>query len=312
VAFDKTGTLTEGKPSVVALVAASGTSRGEVLRLAAALQSGSEHPLARAVLTLAAGEGIAAVPAHAVRALPGRGMEAVVEDRTLQLGSLRMMDEAGLDTAAFATEADMLRAQGRSLSFLADIAARRVLGMVAFGDALKPTARSAIASLRARGIHTVMLTGDNAGSAHAAADALGIDEVIADILPGDKAAAIARLKQNGRVVAMVGDGVNDAPALAAADVGIAMSTGTDVAMQAAGITLMRGDPGLVADAIDISRRSYAKNRGGLFWAFIYNLVGIPLAAMGLLNPMLAGAAMALSSVSVVSNALLLRRWKPRA
>jgi Cu+-exporting ATPase len=281
-----------------------------VLRSAAAVQSGSEHPLARAVLALAAAEEIIAAQAQSVRALPGRGMEAVVDGQTLKFGSQRMMDEAWLDTTVFAAEAALLRTQGRSLSFLADISAHRVLGMIAFGDALKPTAKSAIATLRARGIRTVMLTGDNAGSAHVAANALGIDEVIADILPGDKATAIARLKQGGRVVAMVGDGVNDAPALAAADVGIAMSTGTDVAMQAAGITLMRGDPGLVADAIDISRRSYAKIRGGLFWAFIYNLVGIPLAAMGMLNPMLAGAAMALSSVSVVSNALLLRRWKP--
>ena len=185
-----------------------------------------------------------------------------------------------------------------------------MLGLIAFGDAVKPGAPAAIAALRAAGLRTVMLTGDNAGSARAAGAALGIDEVVAEVLPQDKAAAVARLKQGGRVVAMVGDGVNDAPALAAADVGIAMATGTDVAMHAAGITLMRGDPALVAGAIDISRRTYAKIRQGLFWAFAYNVIGIPLAALGDLSPMIAGAAMAFSSVSVVTNALLLRGWRP--
>ncbi|MCW5749238.1 MAG: HAD-IC family P-type ATPase, partial [Alphaproteobacteria bacterium] len=171
-------------------------------------------------------------------------------------------------------------------------------------------APDAIRRLRGLGVRTVMLTGDNAGSARAAADRLGIDEVQAEILPADKAAALAHLKSGGKVVAMVGDGVNDAPALAAADVGIAMSTGTDVAMHAAGITLMRGDPALVADAIGVSRRTWAKIRQNLFWAFVYNLLGVPLAAAGLLSPVIAGAAMAASSVSVVSNALLLRRWRP--
>jgi Cu+-exporting ATPase len=186
----------------------------------------------------------------------------------------------------------------------------RLLGLLAFGDAAKPSARRAVEALHSAGIRTVMLTGDNAGSAKAAAAALAIDEVVAEVLPQDKAEAVARLKGEGRVVAMVGDGVNDAPALAAADVGIAMSTGTDVAMHAAGVTLMRGDPALVADAIDISRRTYTKIRQNLFWAFVYNLIGIPLAALGLLSPVIAGAAMAFSSVSVVSNALLLRRWRP--
>ena len=186
-----------------------------------------------------------------------------------------------------------------------------VLGLLAFGDQIKPGARQAIATLHALGIRTAMLSGDNRGAAQQVADALGIQDVRAEVLPGDKAAAVTALRENGaHVVAMVGDGINDAPALAAADVGIAMSTGTDVAMQAAGVTLMHGDPGLAADAIDISRRTYGKIRQNLFWAFIYNLIGIPLAAFGLLNPMLAGAAMAFSSVSVVSNALLLRRWRP--
>ena len=185
-----------------------------------------------------------------------------------------------------------------------------MLGLLAFGDAVKPTARAAVEALRTRGVLTVMLTGDNVGSARVAAKALGIDQVVANVLPEGKASALADLKRAGYTIAMVGDGVNDAPALAAADVGIAMGSGTDVAMHAAGVTLMRGDPRLVADAIDVSKRTYAKIRQGLFWAFIYNVVGIPLAAFGYLSPVLAGAAMAFSSVSVVANALTLRRWRP--
>jgi Cu+-exporting ATPase len=197
------------------------------------------------------------------------------------------------------------------VSWLADVTEQpTLLGLLAFGDTVKPDAREAVAALHALGIATVLVSGDNRGSASAIAEAVGIQRVEAEVLPQDKAAIVARLKKsNGAVVAMVGDGINDAPALAAADVGIAMSTGTDVAMQAAGITLMRGRPALVGDAIEISRRTVAKIRQGLFWAFVYNVVGIPLAAFGLLNPVIAGAMMAFSSVSVVGNALLLRRWK---
>jgi P-type Cu+ transporter len=187
-----------------------------------------------------------------------------------------------------------------------------VLALIAFGDTVKPTARAAIERLKQMGIKSVLVTGDNRGSAASVAAALGIDEFHAEVLPADKARVIHDLKiRSAGVVAMAGDGINDAPALAAADIGIAMATGTDVAMHAAGITLMRGDPALVADAIDISRRTWRKIQQNLFWAFVYNLIGIPLAAFGLLNPMLAGAAMAFSSVSVVTNALLLRRWSAR-
>ncbi|HZW20891.1 HAD-IC family P-type ATPase, partial [Noviherbaspirillum sp.] len=182
-------------------------------------------------------------------------------------------------------------------------------GLLAFGDRIKRSAAHTVSRLHALGVKTVLLTGDNKGSAAAVGNALGIDQVIAEVLPSDKADKVNSLKREGQVVAMVGDGINDAPALAAADVGIAMATGTDVAMHAAGVTLMRGEPALVPDAIDISRRTYTKIRQNLFWAFIYNLVGIPLAALGLLNPVFAGAAMAFSSVSVITNALLLRRWK---
>ena len=196
------------------------------------------------------------------------------------------------------------------MSWLGDVTgAPKLLGLLAFGDRLKASAAEAVQRLRAQGVKAVLVTGDNRGSAELAARALGIADVRFEVLPEDKAEIVAELKEKGGRVAMVGDGINDAPALAAADVGIAMSTGTDVAMHAAGITLMRGDPALVADAIDISRRTYAKIRQNLFWAFAYNVVGIPLAAFGLLSPVIAGAAMALSSVSVVTNALMLRRWK---
>jgi Cu+-exporting ATPase len=281
---------------------------------AAGLQRGSEHPLARAVLAAASG---AVETAQDVRALPGRGIGGSVAGRTLRLGSARLMDEIGaVPDAALAARAAMLQADGRSVSWLAELppdGAARVLGLLAFGDRLKPGAGAAIAQLRGMGMRTVLISGDNAGSAGAVGRALGIDEVHAEVLPGDKARLVAGLRAAG-AVAMVGDGINDAPALAAADVGMAMATaegGVDAAMQAAGIALMRGDLALVAQAIDISRRTTAKIHQNLFWALVYNVVGIPLAALGLLSPVVAGAAMAMSSVSVVTNALLLRRWAPR-
>jgi Cu+-exporting ATPase len=311
VAFDKTGTLTEGKPSLAALAPAPGIEEPQLLQLAAAVQRGSEHALGRAVLDAATARGlVASLAAVDVAALPGRGVAATVEGRRLLLGSTRLMREQGIGLDALSERAAMLERQGLTISWLADDDGHRLLGLLAFGDRVKPQARAALQALRAMRIQTLLLTGDNQGSADVVGKQLGIDRVIADMLPADKAGAVAALKVGGQCVAMVGDGINDAPALAAADVGIAMSSGTDVAMQAAGITLMRGDPALVAAAISISRRSYNKIRQNLFWAFIYNLVGIPLAAFGLLNPMLAGGAMALSSVSVIGNALLLRRWKP--
>ena len=218
------------------------------------------------------------------------------------------MSEQGVDISALDARAAEQEATGRTVSWLARDG--QLLGLLAFGDAIKPGAADGVARLQVQGIAPVLLTGDNAGAARAAAQTLGIDQVLAEVLPADKAAHIAALKAEGNTVAMVGDGINDAPALAAADVGIAMGGGSDVAMHTAGLTLMRGDPRLVADAIDISRRTYAKIRQNLFWAFIYNLVGIPLAAAGLLSPVIAGAAMAFSSVSVVTNALLLKRWRP--
>jgi Cu+-exporting ATPase len=309
VAFDKTGTLTSGQPRIVHL-ATAGIEESELLRLAGALQQGSEHPLAHAVLQAAAEQGIALPPLSASQALSGRGIRGVIEGRELALGNQRLFDELGL-SSQLQHQASDWEAEGRTLSWLIEQSAPpRVLGLLAFGDSLKEGAAGAITALRERHIESHLISGDNAGSAGAVGRALGIDRVHAQVLPADKAAHVAELKNSGAVVAMVGDGINDAPALAAADVGIAMGGGTDVAMHAAGITLMRGDPRLVPAALEISRRTWNKIQQNLFWAFVYNLVGIPLAAFGLLNPMLAGAAMALSSVSVVSNALLLNTWKP--
>jgi P-type Cu+ transporter len=311
VVFDKTGTLTEGRPSLVAALSAAGHTRDEVLSLSAALQQTSEHPLARAVMDKVRAERLAVPQALDARALPGRGVEATVGGRVLLLGSSRLLRELGVAVGALEADAHRLEADGRTVSWLLrkDGETVELLGLLAFGDAVKASARDAVARLHELGIATVMLTGDNRGSAAAVARELGIDDFRAEVLPGDKAAVVQALRADGQVVAMVGDGINDAPALAAADVGIAMATGTDVAMAAAGITLMRGDPRLVADALDVSRRTYATIKRGLFWAFAYNVVGIPLAAFGLLNPVIAGAAMAFSSVSVVANALLLRRWR---
>jgi Cu+-exporting ATPase len=312
VAFDKTGTLTEGKPAVAALHGAAGLDATTVLRLAAAVQRGSEHPLARAVVDAARERRVPVPAAKDVTALPGRGIRGQVGGRTIVLGSRRLMDELGVADEALASQARVLEGEGRTVSWLAEQIGDggQVLGLLAFGDPIKPTAREAVARLRGLGVRAVMLTGDNAGAAQAVARQLGIDDVKAEVLPADKAGAVAALRAGGATVAMVGDGINDAPALASADVGIAMATGTDVAMEASGVTLMRGNPVLVAHAIDISRRTYRKIQQNLFWAFVYNVVGIPLAALGVLNPVIAGAAMAFSSVSVVSNSLLLRRWRP--
>jgi Cu+-exporting ATPase len=325
VAFDKTGTLTEGRPRLVAAEPApgSGLSRESMLALSAGLQAGSEHPLAKAVL---AATGPVLEAAKDVRALAGRGLGGTVQGHSLRLGSTRLMQEIGADTGPLVAHASEWQQQGHTVSWLAEVTPdgrARLLGLLAFGDTVKAGAAAAIAQLHGLGVRTLMISGDNAHSAQAVAQRLGISDVRAEVLPGDKADVINQLKSQGKV-AMVGDGINDAPALAAADVGMAMAGaepaggepgatagGTDVAMQAAGITLMRGDLSLVAQALDISRRTTAKIRQNLFWAFFYNVVGIPLAALGFLSPVVAGAAMALSSVSVISNALLLRRWKPQ-
>ncbi len=315
VAFDKTGTLTVGRPRLTAFEAAAGQDESALLSAVAGVQSGSEHPLARAVVAAAQERGLQPEAPDAVRAVPGRGTEGEVRARSYLVGSLRWMEELGVVLGPLAERAAALQAQGATVSAVAERATEglAVRALMAFGDEPKPGAREALAQLRARGVRTVMISGDNRGAAYAMARRLGLDpdagEVMAEVLPGDKAAAVVALKAGNRTVAMVGDGVNDAPALAAADVGLAMGNGTDVAMHAAGVTLMRGDPLLVPAALDISHRTVAKIRQNLFWAFAYNVAGIPLAALGYLSPVVAGAAMALSSVSVMTNALLLKRWR---
>jgi Cu+-exporting ATPase len=310
VAFDKTGTLTEGRPVLAENVAVDGR-HGDLLALAASVQAGSEHPLARAVMA-AYGQRTPA-PVEDLAAVPGRGLRGTVAGRRLLLGSAAMMGEAGVDLSLLSARADVLAASGHTVSWLAGATETgpRLIGLLSFRDQPRRGAADAVARLHGLGLRTVMISGDNAGAANTVAKALGIDEVRANVMPGQKADVVRALGGSGRV-AMVGDGVNDAPALAAADVGLAMGSGTDVAMHAAGITLMRPDLELVAAAIDISRRTTRKIHQNLFWAFGYNIVGIPLAALGLLDPVVAGAAMAFSSVSVLANTLLLRRWSPHA
>jgi Cu+-exporting ATPase len=326
LAFDKTGTLTEGRPRVSQwLVAASAAADAPgLLAIAAGLQQGSEHPLARAVLAAAQDQEVVPQPLGEVRAVPGRGIEGLEANaRRWMLGSTRWRDELGASAPeALQEAASRWAGEGASVSWLmmaSPNGAATVQAVFAFGDAVKPHTVAAVRELHRLGVRTVMISGDNRGAAQAIGAQVGIDEVIAEVLPGDKADHVHRLQQSAApgaratVVGMVGDGLNDAPALAAADVGLAMANpegGTDVAMQAAGITLMRGDPLLIPAAIDISRRTSRKIRENLVWAFGYNVIGIPLAALGGLSPMLAGAAMAFSSVCVVTNALWLSRWRP--
>jgi Cu+-exporting ATPase len=302
--LDKTGTLTCGQPQVTDVVPMA-CKREEALRLAAALEHQSEHPLARAVVA-AHGDG-ELPPVTDFRALAGHGVSGEVDSRVLRLGSPAWF---GLDDDAAIAE---LQSAGKTVVVLAEMNGETpasVLALIAIADALRPTSRQAVAQLRAQGIRVVMLTGDNVATAAAIAAQAGIDEFRAGILPGDKAAAINALKSADALVAMVGDGVNDAPALAAADVSFAIGAGSDTAIEAADLTLIRNDLRGVADAIALSRATLGKIRQNLFFAFVYNVSGLPLAAMGLLNPVIAGAAMAMSSVSVVTNSLLLKRWRP--
>jgi len=298
LALDKTGTLTSGRPQLTDIVPGAMVGE-EALALAAALEQNSEHPLARAIV--AANATVDGKKVANFKSIPGRGVEAEVDGRCLRLGSPDWLDLAA-DPAVIS-----LQQAGKTVMVLAEGAA--VLALFAVADALRPTSKAAVRRLRERGIRVVMLTGDNAATAAAIAAEAGIDEFRAGILPGDKAAAVNELKAGGGLVAMVGDGINDAPALAAADVSFAIGAGSDAAVEAADLTLIRSDLSGVGDAIALSTATLGKIRQNLFFAFIYNVLGIPLAAMGLLNPVVAGAAMALSSVSVVSNSLLLKRWR---
>lgn len=311
VAFDKTGTLTIGKPQLTKLISHSLPEK-DLLMIAAAIQSGSEHPLARAVIESAAEQSLKITSADDIKILAGRGLEGKVNGKKYSIGTKLLMRELNLNISAYEKEAAALENSGHTVSYISNTDENSVSGLMAFSDQIKPTSAATIKRLNELNIKTIMITGDNFGAAKKTAEQLGITEFRAEVLPQDKSKIIAALKADGRIVAMVGDGINDAPALAAADVGIAMSTGTDVAMHTAGITLMRGNPLLIPDALEISHRTYVKIKQNLFWAFIYNIIGIPLAASGMLSPVIAGAAMAFSSVSVVTNALLLRRWKAKS
>jgi Cu+-exporting ATPase len=314
VAFDKTGTLTLGRPKLVAFEGPEPGQKDYALSRAASLQSASEHPLARAVLERAREQALAWPAPQDLQAVPGRGLCGQVEGLGYRIASARWLAELGLSWGPLEPQAKRWREQGASLSALLQDRGGQlsVLALMAFADEPKPGARQALAALRRRGLRLVMISGDSRAAALAMGERLGLGshEVQAEVLPADKAQAVQQLRADGSVVVMVGDGVNDAPALAAADVGMAMGTGTDVAMNAAGVTLMRGELTLVGAALDISSRTVSKIRQNLFWAFVYNVAGIALAATGGLNPMVAGAAMALSGVSVMGNALLLRRWRP--
>ena len=310
---DKTGTLTEGKPVVTDVVPAAGVSERDLVAAAASLESGSTHPLAHAVLEHAKQIDAKLIPVRDFHSVTGKGVRAVLDlpvlgaEQTLLLGAPAFLRESGyaIDTEAIAP----LVEQGKTV--IAVGGAGRVLGYLAIADKLRASSREAVAKLKGMGITVVMLTGDNDATAKAIAAAAGVSSYRAQVLPGEKAAAVAEFKSEGQLVGMVGDGVNDAPALAAADVSFAIGAGSDVAIEAADIALMRSDLLSVADAISLSRATLRKIRQNLFFAFIYNVLGIPLAAAGMLNPVIAGAAMAMSSVSVVSNSLLLKRWRRR-
>ena len=308
---DKTGTLTEGKPSVTAIRPATGFSEDELLRLAASLERASEHPLGAAIVEAAAKRGLKLVDATDFDSPTGKGVTGKVEGRNVLIGNAAFLAESGVDTQPLAAEADLLRRDGATAIFVS--VDGRPAGIIAISDPVKPTTPEAIAALHRDGVRIVMLTGDNRTTAEAVARRLGIDEVEAEVLPDRKSEVVRRLRNEGRVVAMAGDGVNDAPALAAADVGIAMGTGTDVAIESAGVTLLKGDLTGIVRARRLSRATMRNIRQNLFFAFIYNAAGVPVAAgvlypaFGiLLSPIIAAAAMALSSVSVIGNALRLR------
>jgi Cu+-exporting ATPase len=311
IVVDKTGTLTEGKPSVRRVLPASGFNAGDVLRNAASVEHASEHPLARAVVAFAAAQRLKLPSAVGFDSNPGLGVWAVVDNRQVLVGNARLMQQNNVDVVALAPLAEHERANGATAIYVA--VGGRAAGLLVIADGVKATTPEALAALKDLHVKVIMLTGDDAATAQAVGSELGVDQVFADVLPQDKAAIVKKLQADGEVVAMAGDGVNDAPALAQADVGIAMGTGTDVAMESAGITLVKGDLRGIARAMRLSRKAMGNIRQNLVFAFGYNALGVPIAAgllypaFGLLlSPVIASLAMSLSSVSVISNALRLR------
>ena len=308
IVLDKTGTITKGRPELTDTIAVAAGDVDELLGLVAAAEKGSEHPLAEAIVQGATERGVPVPePATDFAAVPGAGVEATVAGRRLTVGTRRLMGERGVDIAASLPQAENLEAAGKTAMFAA-VDGRLAL-LIAVADTVKESSREAIAELEDMGLEVWMLTGDNARTAEAIASEVGVKHVMAEVRPENKAEQVEALRRQGKVVAMVGDGINDAPALAAADIGIAMGTGADVAIEAGDVTLMRGDLRGIAATIRLSRATMANIKQNLFWALVYNVIGIPVAAAGLLSPVIAGAAMALSSVSVVTNALRLRRVK---
>ncbi|WP_040952875.1 heavy metal translocating P-type ATPase [Gorillibacterium massiliense] len=307
VVLDKTGTITRGKPELTDVFAADGWQEEDLLRYTAAAEKSSEHPLAEAIVEGAVNRGLELQPTEGFEAIPGYGIHAALEGKEILVGTRRLLEKYSISYAAAEKQMEKLESEGKT-AMLAAIDGQYA-GMIAVADTVKPTSASAVARLKEMGIRVVMVTGDNRRTAEAIGREIGIDQVLAEVLPEDKAAEVKKLQKAGRKVAMVGDGINDAPALATADIGIAIGTGTDVAIEAADVTLMRGDLTGIADAIRMSRKTMTNIKQNLFWALAYNSLGIPIAAAGLLAPWLAGAAMAFSSVSVVLNALRLQRVK---
>jgi Cu+-exporting ATPase len=307
IVFDKTGTLTEGKPSLTDVLPAGTFSREDLLRLTASAERSSEHPLGEAIVKAARDEGLTLTDAESFKAIAGGGLQAVVDGRAMVIGTRRLLADWGIDASGQEAVAVELENAGKTAMFVGIDGA--FAGVVAVADALKAHSAQAVAGLQGQGIEVVMITGDNRRTADAIAKQAGVTTVVAEVLPQDKAEHVKRFQAEGKIVAMVGDGINDAPALAQADVGIALGTGTDVAMEASDLTLVSGDVRGVADAMALSRATLATIKQNLFWAFAYNIVGIPVAAAGWLNPMIAAAAMGFSSVFVVSNSLRLRRLK---
>ncbi len=314
IILDKTGTITEGRPQVTDIVPVPGFSRplraarmgrDEVLRLSACVERSSEHPLAEAIVKKAAAEGLDLVDVQNFEAIPGQGVRAEIDGREILLGTVVLLGQKSLSISALKEEKEALEAMGKTVVILA--VAGEVAGLIAVRDEPKSGAADAVLRLKELGLEVAILSGDNKRTATAVAREMGIERVLAPVLPQDKAAEIKKIQTQGKVVAMVGDGINDAPALAAADIGIAIGTGADVALEASDLTLVAGDLKNIARAVKLSRRTIRKIKQNLFWAFFYNTAAIPLAAVGLLNPMIAAGAMAASSVSVVTNSLLLRR-----
>ena len=307
VVFDKTGTLTRGEPNITDVLVQQGWTKEQALRLAASLEVGSEHPLAEAIVRGARDEGVMVIAVEGFDSIPGHGVQGRIDGAAVLLGNRRLMQCEGIDTSAVQSAMELLEADGKTAMLLAR--SGQLVGVIAVADTVRPEAQEAIAALRSEKIQVVMLSGDNQRTADAIGRILGIDRVIADVLPADKSKVIKDLQAQGRVVAMVGDGVNDAPALATADIGIAIGSGSDVAKETGGIILVRNDVRDVVTGIRLSRATMRTIKQNLFWAFIYNTVGLPIAALGFLNPMIASAAMALSSLSVIINSALLRRVK---